>query len=218
MLLSCGGIGGVLAARVERRFVLAGIHISLAVILMVIAVLSWFGILQLWHLICLSVFTGLGRCLHIPLLNGLLHRAAGNDQLVRAISARALTFNIGKMIGSAVVGVIIATFGIAPAFLFLAVVRVAAALVLMRVSPEIGRNTSGAGSKLIFTDLVRQLRYTLQVPRVRSVFMMSMIMELCVFSFSAMLPVLAREVLGVGPVALGYYPQPARWGQFCADY
>jgi len=203
MLLSCGGIGGVLAARVKRRLVLAVVHASLTVVLIVIAVLSWFEILQIWHLILFAVFTGLGRCLHIPLLNGLLHQAAGNDQLVRAIGARFLTYNIGRMIGAAAVGVIIATFGIAPAFLFLAVVRAAAAFILTRLSSEIGRSTSDVGYRLIFTDMVRQFRYTLKVPRIRSVFMMSMMMELCVFSFSAMLPVLARDVLDVGPVELG---------------
>jgi hypothetical protein len=55
----------------------------------------------------------------------------------------------------------------------------------------------------MFLDLVRQLRYTLRVGRVRAVFLMSMLMELCVFSSSSMMPVLARDVLGVGAGALG---------------
>ena len=122
---------------------------------------------------------------------------------MRAMGAKQLTFNIGRMAGSALVGVTISALGFAAAFLLLAVIRAGAAAVLARLSPELGRPAPVTASRPVFLDLVRQLRYTLRVPRVRAVFMMSMLMELCVFSVSSMMPVLARDVLGVGAGALG---------------
>ena len=203
VLLSCGGLGGVLAARVERRRTLAAVQGALALVLIAIAALSALEVLRLWHLLAAAVLTGLARCLHLPLSTGLLQRAAGQGQLMRAMGAKQLTFNIGRMAGSALVGVTISALGFAAAFLLLAVIRAGAAAVLARLSPELGRPAPVTGPRPVFLDLVRQLRYTLRVPRVRAVFAMSMLMELCVFSVSSMMPVLARDVLGVGAGALG---------------
>ena len=203
VLLSCGGLGGVLAARVERRRTLAAVQGALALVLIAIAALSALEVLRLWHLVAAAVLTGMARCLHLPLSTGLLQRAAGQGQLMRAMGAKQLTFNIGRMAGSALVGVTISALGFAAAFLLLAVIRAGAAAVLARLSPELGRPAPMTGSRPVFLDLVRQLRYTLRVPRVRAVFAMSMLMELCVFSVSSMMPVLARDVLGVGAGALG---------------
>lgn len=203
VLLSCGGLGGVLAARVERRRTLAAVQGALALVLIAIAALSALEVLRLWHLVAAAVLTGMARCLHLPLSTGLLQRAAGPGQLMRAMGAKQLTFNIGRMAGSALVGVTISALGFAAAFLLLAVIRAGAAAVLARLSPELGRPAPVTASRPVFLDLARQLRYTLRVPRVRAVFVMSMLMELCVFSVSSMMPVLARDVLGVGAGALG---------------
>lgn len=203
VLLSCGGLGGVLAARVERRRTLAAVQGALALVLIAIAALSALEVLRLWHLVAAAVLTGMARCLHLPLSTGLLQRAAGPGQLMRAMGAKQLTFNIGRMAGSALVGVTISALGFAAAFLLLAVIRAGAAAVLARLSPELGRPAPVTASRPVFLDLTRQLRYTLRVPRVRAVFVMSMLMELCVFSVSSMMPVLARDVLGVGAGALG---------------
>lgn len=203
VLLAGGGLGGVLAARVERRRTLATVQAALALVLIAIAALSALDVLRLWHLLAAAVLTGMARCLHLPLSTGLLQRAAGPGQLMRAMGAKQLTFNIGRMAGSALVGVTISALGFAAAFVLLAVIRAGAAAVLARLSPELGRPAPVTGSRPVFLDLVRQLRYTLRVPRVRAVFVMSMLMELCVFSVSSMMPVLARDVLGVGAGALG---------------
>ena len=203
VLLAGGGLGGVVAARVERRRTLAAVQAALALVLVAIAALSALEVLRLWHLVAAAVLTGMARCLHLPLSTGLLQRAAGQGQLMRAMGARQLTFNIGRMAGSALVGVTISALGFAVAFLLLAVIRAGAAAVLARLSPELGRPAPVTGPRPVFLDLVRQLRYTLRVARVRAVFMMSMLMEMCVFSVSSMMPVLARDVLGVGAGALG---------------
>ena len=198
VLLAGGGLGGVVAARVERRRTLAAVQVALALVLAAIAALSGLGVLRLWHLLAAAVLTGMARCLHLPLSTGLLQRAAGQGQLMRAMGARQLTFNIGRMAGSALVGVTISALGFAVAFGLLAVIRVGAAAVLTGLSPEVGGRAPVTGRRPMFLDLVRQLRYTLRVERVRAVFVMSMLMELCVFSVSSMMPVLARDVLGVG--------------------
>ena len=203
VLLAGGGLGGVVAARVERRRTLAAVQAALALVLAAIAALSGLGVLRLWHLLAAAVLTGMTRCLHLPLSTGLLQRAAGPGQLMRAMGARQLTFNVGRMAGSALVGVTISTFGFAAAFGLLAVIRAGAAAALAGLSTELGRPAPLAGRRPMFLDLVRQLRYTLRVERVRAVFLMSMLMELCVFSSSSMMPVLARDVLGVGAGALG---------------
>ena len=203
VLLAGGGLGGVVAARVERRRTLAAVQAGLALVLVAIAALSGLGVLRLWHLLAAAVLTGMARCLHLPLSTGLLQRAAGPGQLMRAMGAKQLTFNVGRMAGSALVGVTISTFGFAAAFGLLAVIRAGAAAALTGLSTELGRPAPLAGRRPMFLDLVRQLRYTLRVERVRAVFLMSMLMELCVFSSSSMMPVLARDVLGVGAGALG---------------
>ena len=198
VMLSCGGLGGVVAARVERRRTLAAVQAMFTIVLVAVAVMSGLEMLRLWHLLAAAVLTGAGRCLHIPLSTGLLQRAAGQGQLMRALGARALTFNIGKMVGSALVGITISVLGFAAAFLLLAVIRVGAAAVLTGLSRELGRRARVTGAQPVFLDLIRQFRYTMRVTRVRSVFVMSMLMELCVFSSSSMMPVIARDVLGVG--------------------
>ena len=66
VMLACGGLGGVVAARVERRRTLAAVQAVFALVLIAVAGLSALGMLRLWHLVIAAVLTGAGRCLHIP--------------------------------------------------------------------------------------------------------------------------------------------------------
>lgn len=203
VMLSCGGLGGVMAARLKRRFTLVAVQVMLAILLVSVAIISEFEMLRLWHLLVAAVLTGAGRCLHIPLSTSLLQQAVGQGQLMRALGARALIFNIGKMVGSALIGITISGLGFTAAFFLMALLRVGAAAVLIGLSSELSKRASVTMNRPVFIDFVRQFRYTLRVTRVRTAFVMSILMELCVFSTSAMMPVMARDLLGVGAGALG---------------
>jgi DHA3 family tetracycline resistance protein-like MFS transporter len=147
-------VGGVVTDRVERRRIMISADLVRAVAVATIGTLALTGAIQLWHLIVLAAIFGVGEAFFGPAFMSFVPQIVPRRLLLQANSLdqfiRPFAF---ALVGPALGGWLIATFGVAEAFFLDAATFVvsAAAIALIRARPA-GRE---AGNQ---TSMARELR------------------------------------------------------------
>jgi MFS family permease len=128
--------GGVLADRLPKRKVLLGTQALMGVQALVLGLLTVTGHAQVWHVYVLAAVLGLAAALDTPVRQSFISEMVGGRDLPNAVALGSATFNLGRVVGPAVAGVLITWIGTGPVFLVNAVsyLAVIAGLLMMRTS------------------------------------------------------------------------------------
>src|SRR5690242_2709771 len=109
--------GGVLADRLPKRRVLLFTQ-SLAMIqALILWILVATGQVQLWHVLVLASMLGLTNSLDMPTRQAFVVEMVGREDLPNAVALNSSLFNMARIVGPGIGGLIIAWFGVAPLFL-----------------------------------------------------------------------------------------------------
>ena len=198
-----GLFAGVIADRFDNRktvIVTQSVQMVLSAVLAIDAVT---GHATAWHVYAIAALSGTALVLDAPARQSLTFRMVGRDELPNAIALNSSLFNIARIAGPALGGVVIAAVGVgwcfaANAVSFLAVLT---SLLLMRPAEFF---PIGQHKRPTFWRGTREgLSY---VRRSRSILvilgMMVVFASLC-FNFNILLPVLAKQTLDAGPRTFG---------------
>jgi MFS family permease len=126
--------GGTLADRGDKRRLLLMTQASIALTALVLGLLDVTGLVQLWQVMVLAGLLGVAGAIDSPIRQSFVVEMVGPADLPNAVALNATTFNLARIIGPAVAGVLISTFGTGWAFIGNAAssVAVLAGLALMR--------------------------------------------------------------------------------------
>jgi MFS family permease len=195
--------GGVLADRLPKRRVLVLTQLGICTDTIILAALVSTGTIQLWQLYILAVFQGLFQAVDAPTRQAFVMELVGRDDLANAVALNSCNFNLSRILGPAVGGVLIASVGTAICFWLNAAsyLPVIAALALMRpaafhaVPPPIrGRVLRQLGEGLV---------YAARTPAVFGVLLVVATFGAFGFNFITILPLLARYAYDAGPQGYG---------------
>jgi transmembrane secretion effector len=200
-LLFAGIPAGVVADRGDRVRLLRISGVTMAVGTAVLGALVAAKLGGVGPALMLTFFTGCARALHQTARQGYAHDTAGGGGVVHALALVALTSRLGGLLGSLMVGVLIARLGSAAAFLVVAVSYLVSAVAMLPARSS-GRPSEAAERSVRedvfgFLGTIRRDRVLLHLMSLTA------IAEMLGFSHQALLPSLARDVLQVGPEGLG---------------
>ncbi|MFP6734835.1 MAG: MFS transporter, partial [Rhodospirillales bacterium] len=130
-LVGFGALGGVIADRVNRRNVLIVLQISRGTAALVLGLLIITGNIELWHVLAIAAYQGIGQAVTVPVSNALIFDAVGRDLLLNAIAARNASFNISRIVSGVVFGALFATFGLGYCYLAVAAFTAAGSVFLV---------------------------------------------------------------------------------------
>ena len=191
---------GVLSDILDRRWLLVAVQAGLAVVSSVLALLAWSAGLSVPSLIGLTLLGGIGAALSMPSWQAIVPELVGRDELKGAVALNSLGFNISRAIGPALGGLILASLGAAATYAAdaLTYVIVIAAL-LWWPRPAVPREDLPEAFGGAFRAA---LRYARAAPELRRVLLRAAVFFGFVSSLWALLPIVARDLLGGGP---GFY-------------
>src|SRR5205823_7579584 len=128
--------GGVLADRWPKRTVLLFTQSSAMIEAIILWVLVATGMVQIWHILVLAVLLGMTNSLDMPTRQAFVVEMVGREDLPNAIALNSSVFNMARVVGPGLGGLIIALLGIAPLFLLNAIsfVPVIVGLALIRMN------------------------------------------------------------------------------------
>ncbi|WP_460358577.1 MFS transporter [Actinoallomurus acanthiterrae] len=116
-LLLFGLYGGVLADRYRKRRVLMVTQAVMGALALVLGLLAVTGSAQVWHVYALAFGLGIATVVDNPTRQTFAVEMVGRADLSNAIALNSAIFNMARILGPAVAGVLIAAIGTAPVFL-----------------------------------------------------------------------------------------------------
>ncbi len=188
-------IGGSLVDRFPRRRLVITTQATMMAQALLLFALTASGNITIWHILLLSVLLGMANAIDIPARQTLVVEMVGDnpDDLAGAIALNSSIFNLGRAIGPAVAGVIVAAVGEADAFLLngLSFIAVLAGLLLMRLPP---RARAGRPPKL-GAHLKDGFRYIRNERTILILLSLIAITALLAMPFTQLLPLFAKYTL-----------------------
>ena len=191
-ILLLGAWAGLLADRRDKRLILIGTQTAFALQALALWVLVFAGVAELWMVYALSLFAGIVTAIDNPARQSFYAEMVGNKDLPNAVSLNSAVMTGTRIVGPALAGVLIATVGLAPSFLFngISYVAVIAALVAMRPD-ELHREVVPVRGK---GQLREGLAYVRRTPGLLLPLTWMAVIFTFSFNFSVLFPVLATRV------------------------
>ena len=168
-----------------------------------IAALAVAGILAPWHIVTLAMILGILVAIELPVRHAYLLELVGNKaDLPNAIAVTSLMANCGRLVGPALAGLVIASWGEPACFVINALTYTAVMIsfLLIKVTPTVRETNT--------TPMLQGMREGFQYAW-RSLPIRSLLLLLTAVGFLAtpyinLMPVLTREVFAVGAREMGF--------------
>jgi len=194
--------GGVIADRYPKRPLLVIAQTLMGLLALTTGVLVVTGTAQVWHVYLMAFALGLVACVETPTRQSFVVEMVGPDDLTNAIALNSSSFNLARVVGPAVAGMLIYWLGgTGPIFLINAAsfAAVIGGLLLMRRSelhpaPPVPRRKG---------QLREGLRYVRQSPELLMPVIVVAFMALFMQSFSTSIALMARQEFGQGASSFG---------------
>jgi MFS family permease len=104
-------LAGVLADRYPKRLVLTATQVVLGLSAASLGLLAVTGTAQPWHVYVLAFVFGTGAAFDVPARQAFVNEMVGQDRLANAVALNSASFNLARMIGPGVAGLLIAWLG-----------------------------------------------------------------------------------------------------------
>jgi MFS family permease len=193
---------GVLADRVTTRHLLSITQVVQAALALVLGLLVWSGRVAYWHVAAVAVVWGSMNAIDQPARQSFVMGLAGRAGVASAVALNSASFNGARIVGPAIAGVLIARVGLSAGFLLNALAFAVAIGTLLSVP---ARPPSPRATATSFAaDMAEGMAYALRTEVVRFVLALQMVVSFCVFNFTVFVPLLARNVLGLGSEGFGF--------------
>jgi len=183
---------GVLADRVDKRKMLMLVQTGMALCAVVLGVLDVTGLVALSQVYLLCFVFGLFTAVDPPVRQSFVGEMVGKDHLANAVALNSSTFNLARIVGPAVAGVMIVWTGTGWVFLVNAVTTVAVIVGLARMNPaELHRTAAPTNRR---GQLMAGLRYVRSRPDIMTVLVLVFFVSTFAFTFFTTLAIAAANV------------------------
>lgn len=199
MLLSLWS--GAVADNLDRRKVMLAAQFFMLIVSAVLAVGAWAGALTPWLLLVFTFLIGCGTAINGPAWQASVGDMVPRATLPDAVAYNSMGFNLARSLGPALGGAIVAAAGAAAAFLLNAVSYLGLIVVLARWKPDLP--PSRLPRERIGDAMSAGVRYVASSPPIRTVLARAALFGFAASAVPAMMPLVARDVVGGGPLTFG---------------
>ena len=193
---------GVVADRVRKRRLILLTQSVLGGQALVLGALVYWGHVEYWHVAVLATGVGLANVLDGPARQSLVAEMVGRADVGSAVSLNSACFNAARIVGPSIGGVVIARYGVAPAFALNAA-GFAVAIVVMLTLRARGLPQPRADESVI-QEILTGIRYVWRTREMMLALGLTFMVSLCVFNFTVYVPLVVRTVLGLGAEGFGF--------------
>jgi MFS family permease len=110
-LLFLSLVGGIVADRFPRRTTLIITQISTMILTFVLTLLIALNIVQIWHIVVIAALNGIIFSIDMPVRQSYMIDMAGKKDLMNAIALNSSIFNLARVLGPVIAGIVMVKFG-----------------------------------------------------------------------------------------------------------
>ena len=197
-------LSGVLADRVDKRRTLIATQATAMIQAVVLFTLTVTGVVEIWHILVLATLLGLVNAVEMPVRQAFAAELVPPEDLMNAIALNSASFNAARVVGPAIAGVTLALWGPALNFGLNAVSYLAVLIGLaMMHGGALRRMVQPERQASVRSSLMEGLRYARSTPLVLWPLVLLAGMATFGMNFQTLLPLFARNTLGMGADGYG---------------
>lgn len=195
-------LGGVMADRYDQKRLMFSTQIAQMVLTLVFGVVIVAGYLEIWHIFVFSLLSGVAWALNMPVRQSVMPATVPREDLMNAMALNSAGFNITRILGPALAGLMIAKVGAGENFLIQAAVYlISGYLVLMLALP--GLRTGRQSTTSAWQELKEGAVFVWQSATLRVQMVLALVPVLLALPYIAILPQFNQEVLDGAPGTFG---------------
>jgi MFS family permease len=197
-------VGGAIADVFDRRKILFVTQTTMIGTAAMLALLTWSGQIQLWHIYALTVIEAMASAFDLPARQSLTPNLVPARDLPNAFSIQSMAYTVGSIAGPALSGLMIGYLGLTSVYLTNAISFLAIIYALILIGPvaqEHGRRKESAPVSWV------AIREGIQFIASRPLIFSSMLLDFFATFFSAanaLMPIFAKDILGVSEIGYGW--------------
>ncbi len=189
-------IGGVVADRVERRYILSGSqYIQMACAFLLTALLA-LHMVRVWHILACSFVSGFAQAFGGPAYSALIPTLVDKEDMPNAIALNSIQFNAAVMIGPALSAPVLAKFGEVWCFglngLSFVAPIIALSLLKVRFAPVKTAET-------VLDSMKEGVRFIRRQGAMQGLILLAFAMTFLFVPMRTFLPVFAKDIFRQGP-------------------
>jgi MFS family permease len=197
-------LAGVWADRWSRHRMVIGTQVLAMFQALALAALVLSGRATIVQVLALTLLLGFANAVDVPSRQAFVFEMVqGGDDLPNAIALNSSVFNVARLVGPSIAGVLIGLVGEGTVFLIngLSYVAVIAALLAIRIPPGERR---AAAPPHVWAHLVEGVHYAAGFAPIRAVLLLLALVSLVGAPYTILMPIFATEVLHGGAHTLGF--------------
>jgi len=196
-------LAGVVTDKFSRYRVLLITQVISLLQALILALLSLAGVIQIWHIVVLSIALGCVNAFDVPSRHSfVIEMVEKKEHLGNAIALNSMMFNGARLIGPSIAGLILATAGEGICFLINAVsyIFVVVSLLSMKIQKKEIIRKSGN----VLNDMKEGFRYTFGFAPIKHLLILLGLVSLMGSSYQVLMPVFAKEILHGNSSTFGF--------------
>jgi MFS family permease len=193
--------GGIVADRRSKRQILMLTQTASMCLAFVLAALVYLGVVRVWHVAAIGFLLGIVNAFDVPARQSFVVELVGREDLINGIALNSSMFNLARILGPAVAGVLISLVGMAGCF-FLNGISYTAVILgysLLRL-PKFEQRQHHPP---FFDAILEAFHYIRNEGPLRAIMLLVSTFSVFGVSFGVLMPVFARDILHGNAQAFG---------------
>jgi MFS family permease len=194
-------LGGVLADNMNKRNLIIATQVTAMLLAFILATLILTRHVQYGHIIVLAIILGITMAIDAPARQSFFVEMVGKKDLLNAIALNSSIFNLARIVGPALAGLIIGAVGLVICFYLngISYLAVIAGLLMMK------GNFDSVNKKrtTVIKEIKHGFSYVQSDRRIMCLIILVATSTIFIMPYAMLMPVFARDILKVGPQGFG---------------
>src|SRR5207253_368614 len=200
-MLLTGALAGVIGEALNRKRILIAQFLVMAATSALLCALALLGAIQVWHIIVAGAVNGLVWASELAVRRRMIGEVVAPDRVTAAVAFDSMTNSIARVLGPLAGGAVFEVLGLAGAY-FVAVLLYLAATVAV-LGLDFRQEKRRLRFRRIAADIAEGAMIARRNPAILAVVVVSIIMNVFAFSYSALIAPLGLGHFGVSPTLIG---------------
>ena len=195
-------LGGAIADNFPRRRVMLFAQLFMFAVSVLLTISAWMGLITPWLLLTFTFLIGCGAAINNPSWQASVGDLVPRSSVGSAVALNSIGFNLSRSLGPAIGGIIVAAAGAAAAFTVNMFSYLALVAVLVGWKPQVAPRA--LPREAVGAAMLAGIRYIALSPNLGKVLLRSFLFGVSAISVMALLPVVASQIQGAGPLLYGF--------------
>lgn len=196
---------GPIIDKISKKKILIFTQSSFAILAGILGVLTITSTVEYWHVLIIALLFGFLNTIDMPTRQAYMVELVGKNDLMNAIALNSSIFNLARIIGPAIGGILIGLIGIGACFLLNAISYVAVIIQLCKIEAADSHMDTQANKLLkgLFANVIEGIRYIFLNERMKIIIALFGILSIFCMNFSVLVPVFSQNFLKLSSQGFG---------------